>query len=82
MPKIYPLKGKERLPEEFWEDQRWALENYSNLRKEYADIWIAILNKKVVACGKELTEEKEEYLRKTAGRPLVLLFIESEARIL
>jgi hypothetical protein len=52
------------------------------MRKEYADMWIAILNKKVMACGKELTEEQEDFLRQAAGRPLVLLFIESEARIL
>jgi len=45
-------------------------------------MWIAIVNKKVVAYGKELTEEKEESLLKTAGRPPLILFIESEARIL
>jgi hypothetical protein len=82
MLKIYPLGEEERLPEGFWEDQRWALEHYGDLRKEYADMWVAILNKKVVAYGKELTEEKEKSLRKTAGRPPVILFIESEARIL
>ena len=82
MPKIYSLREEERLPNEFWDDQRWALEHYSKFRREYADMWIAILDKKVVACGKELTEEKEESLRGTAGRPPVILFVESEARIL
>jgi len=82
MPKIYALKEEEKLPNEFWEDQTWALEHYSELRKKYADMWIAILDKEVVAYGKDLTDEKEESLRKTAGRPLVILFVESEARIL
>ncbi len=82
MPKIYTLKEEEKLPNEFWEDQTWALEHYSELRKKYADMWIAILDKEVVAYGKDLTDEKEESLRKTAGRPLVILFVESEARIL
>ena len=82
MPKIYTLKEEEKLPNEFWEDQTWALEHYSELRKKYADMWIAILDKEVVAYGKDLTDEKEESLRETAGRPLVILFVESEARIL
>ncbi len=82
MPKIYALKEEEKLPNEFWVDQRWALEHYSEFRKEYADMWIAILNQKIVASGEGLTEEKEEFLRKNAGRPLVILFVESEARIL
>ena len=82
MPKIYSLSEEERLPNEFWNDQKWALEHYSKLRKEFADMWVAILDKEVVACGKELTEEKEESLQKTAGRPPVILFVESEARIL
>lgn len=82
MPKIELLDVKEKLPREFWEDQKWALEHYDELRRRYADMWIAILNKKVVAYGKELTEEKEESLFKVAGRPPVILFIESEARIL
>jgi len=82
MPKIDLLKKEEKLPESFWDDQKWALEHYNALRKRYADMWVAIVNKKVVAYGKELTEEKEESLLKTAGRPPLIRFIESEARIL
>jgi hypothetical protein len=82
MPKIDLLKIEEKLPEAFWEDQKWALDHLNELRKKYADKWVAILNKKVVASGKELTEEKEESLFKAAGRPPLILFIESEARIL
>ncbi len=82
MPKIELLNEKERLPEAFWDDQKWALEHLNDLRRKYADMWVAILNKKVVAYGKELTEEKEESLFKVAGRPPLILFIESEARIL
>lgn len=82
MPKIYPLKEEERLPQEFWEDQKWTLEHYSELRVEYADMWVAVINKKVVAYGKDLTDEKEESLRKSERRPPVILFVESKARIL
>jgi hypothetical protein len=82
LPKIYLLKENERLPSDFWEDHKWALEHYSDLREKYADMWVAIANKKVVAFGKDLTAETEEAIRKKIGRPLVTLFIEGQARIL
>jgi len=82
LPKIYVLEKKERLPSEFWEDYRWALEHYGDLRGKYADMWVAIANKKVVAFGEELTDEKEESIRGEIGRPLVTLFVEGQARIL
>jgi len=45
-------------------------------------MWVAIANKKVVAFGEELTDEKEESIRGEIGRPLVTLFVEGQARIL
>lgn len=81
-PKIRALNEQERLPSEFWEDQRWGLEHYAVLRRKYADMWVAIANKKVVAFGENLTEEKEEAILKEIGRPFVTLFVEGETRIL
>jgi len=45
-------------------------------------MWIAILDKKVVAYREELTEEKEESLRQIAEKPPVIFFVGTEARIL
>ncbi|MDI6792614.1 MAG: DUF5678 domain-containing protein [bacterium] len=56
--------------------------DYSDLRGEYADMWVAIADKKVVAFGEDLTDEKEKSIRKEIGRPIVTLFIEGQARIL
>jgi len=82
MPKIRTLQKSELLPDEFWEDQKWALEHYAELRTKYADMWVAIVNEKVVAFGESLTEEKEKSIRKEIGRPFVTFFVEGEARIL
>ena len=82
MPKIRTLQKSEQLPDEFWEDQKWALEHYTELRTKYADMWVAIVNEKVVAFGESLTEEKEKSIRKEIGRPFVTFFVEGQARIL
>jgi hypothetical protein len=81
-PKIHVLQEKERLQPDFWEDYKWALEHYGELRKKYADMWVAIANKKVVAFGEDLTDEREESLCREIDRPLVTLFVEGKARIL
>ncbi|MBU1599598.1 hypothetical protein KKG61_05785 [bacterium] len=80
--KIHALQEKERLPSEFWEDHKWALEHYSDLRKKYAEVWVAIADKKVVAFGEDLTDEREKSICKKIGRSPVTLFIEGQARIL
>ena len=80
MPKIRSLKKSERVPVEFWEDQKWTFEHYAELRREYADTWVAIVNKEVVAFGEKLTEKKEKTIRKEIGRPFVTFFVEGEER--
>ena len=81
-PKIRTFEKSEQIPSEFWEDKKWALEHYAELRRKYADMWVAIVNKKVVAFGEDLTEEKEKSIRKEIGRPFVTFFVEGVARIL
>ncbi|MBC8525274.1 MAG: hypothetical protein H8D22_00135 [Candidatus Cloacimonetes bacterium] len=81
-PKIHVLQEKDRLPHDFWEDHKWALEHYGDLREKYADMWVAIANKKVVAFGENLTDKKEESICREIGRSPVTLFVEGQARIL
>ena len=80
-PKIHRLPKKERLPAGFWEDFYWALEPTTELSKEYAGMWVAIANKKVVAFGRELTNEKEEAISKELGRPIVTFFVSDPSTI-
>ncbi len=81
-PKIHALQEKERLPAEFWEDHKWALDHYADFREKYADMWVAIADKKVVAFGEDLTDERQKSIHKRIGRPPITLFIEGQARIL
>ena len=80
-PQIHRLPKKERLPAEFWEDYYWALEPSTELSKEYIGMRVAIANKKVVAFGKKLTDEKIEALRKKLGRPIVTFFVTDPSAI-
>ncbi|MEW6482020.1 MAG: DUF5678 domain-containing protein [bacterium] len=82
IPKIHKLQQEERLASDFWEDHKWALEHYADLREKYAEMWVAIADKKVVAFGEDLTDEREESISREIGRPPVTLFIEGQARIL
>ncbi|MCH8319223.1 MAG: hypothetical protein IIA88_12145 [Bacteroidetes bacterium] len=81
LPKIHTLPKKERLPAGYWEDFYWALEPSTELSKKYAGMWIAIANKKVVAFGKELTDEKKEAISRELGRPIVTFFVSSLSTI-
>lgn len=81
LPKIHKIPKKDRLPAGFWEDFYWALEPSTELSKKYAGMRVAIANKKVVAFGKELTDEKKEAISKKLGRPIVTIFVSSPSTI-
>ena len=55
--------GKEA--EQFWGDMQWGEDNYIELAKKYPDLWVAIVNKKVVAFGGSLRDIELEAERKT-----------------
>ena len=47
-----PLPGTN----EYWEDSKWAREHFSDIVKQYPDLWVAIVDKKVVAAGSTIEE--------------------------
>jgi len=82
MATIHKLKEEERLPNEFWEDQRWALEHCAELGEQYPDMWIAVLDKEIVAVGPNVSNSGAAARIKSAARPPVRLSVESNTRIL
>ena len=48
IPEIHTLEKSELMPPEFLEDQKWALEHYAELRRNYADMWVAISTEPVI----------------------------------
>ena len=47
------------------DDERRAEENYTELQKRFRDLWVAIVDKKVIAYGKNLAKVEEEARLKT-----------------
>ena len=42
-------------PKQYWEDEKWLNKNGTKLSKKYPNMWIAVVNKKVVSYGKNLS---------------------------
>jgi len=60
---------------------RWGQAHESELMEKYKDEWVAIVNKKVVAAGKNLKKVKEEAMEATKKDLFPTRFIESGAHI-
>ena len=63
-------------PKEYWEDSEWADENFSNIVKEYPNLWVALVGKKVVAAGKVIAEVEKMAEEKTGRKSFPVLFAE------
>jgi hypothetical protein len=65
-----------KIPQEFWDDQEWALDNYERWIKEYPDQWIAVVDKRVVAAGKDIEAVELSAKKKTGREYIPVIFIE------
>lgn len=73
-----------RMSTEYWEDQEWGLRHYQELVERYPNLWVAIVDRRVVSSGPDPNAVEEEAARKT-GRPkeaIPLLFVEAGNQIL
>ena len=57
-----------------------GVQAYTKLLEKYRDEWVAIVNKEVVAAGKDLGKVEKEAKRKT-GRDPAVMFVESGSHI-
>ncbi|MBU0567359.1 hypothetical protein KJ693_05165 [bacterium] len=73
--------GRSDLSKKFWEDKRWGTEHYQDFIKKYPDMWIAVVNRKVVASSKSITEAKEKARRETKRKDIPLLFVEGSVHV-
>ena len=70
-----------KIPKEFWEDVRWGREHYAELQRQYKDVWVAIVDKKVVSHGKDGAKVREEAQKITGRKEIYMTFIESGVAI-
>lgn len=70
------MRSKERTPKAFWTDLNWARRNHGKLLEKYADMWIAIVNRKVIAFGKNLKTVEEEAKIRSKRADFPVMFVE------
>lgn len=69
------------ISKEFWEDQQWGLKHHSELIDKYKDMWVAIVDKKIVSAGEDLGKVEEEAKQKTGKKQIPVFFVECGAHI-
>ena len=47
-------------PKEYWDDFKWANEHFSEISEAHPNLWVAIVDKKVVASGKIISEVRKK----------------------
>ncbi len=63
-------------PEEYWEDSDWADEHIDEITETYPNLWVAVVNKQVVASGKVIAEIRKEAQEKTGRTNFPIIFAE------
>ncbi len=72
--KIYPPIPK--TPQEYWDDSKWANENITEIVREYPNLWVAIVDKKIVTSGKIISEVRKIAYKKTNRIHFPVIFAE------
>ena len=74
-------RQEKKLPRGFWIDQKWIFTNYDKLARQYANKWIAVVNKRVVTSGNSISAVKRSTYEKTKRSPVPIMFIEKGINI-
>ena len=69
-------------PKSYWEDTKWANENFTDIVRQYPNLWVAIVDKKVVAAGKVISEVRKIAQQKTNQKSFPVIFAEKGIKVL
>lgn len=72
---------KPNTPKEYWEDDKWLDENYMEIARQYPEMWVAIVNKQVVASGENLEEVIDKAKGIAGHEHFPVDFIESRVHV-
>lgn len=70
-----------RLPKRFWEDKEWVFAHYSELVREYPNMWIAVLNKKIVGASPDLGKVEEAKIGTGGKKHIPIIFLEDGSHV-
>lgn len=63
------MTERDRIPQSYWDNSRWAAEHATELHKQYENVWVAIVDQQAVASGPNPVRVREIAARKTVGYP-------------
>jgi len=66
---------------EYWEDSRWAHDHMSDLAEEYPNLWVAVVDKRVVAAGKVIGQVEKIAEEKTGRTEFPIILAEKGLRV-
>jgi len=71
------------IPKVYWEDIKWFLKNKGELYQKHEMMWVAVVNKKIVAYGSNPDKIRKTAAKKTGREPekIVVEFIEKAEAI-
>ena len=76
------MKNKPQIPpKSFWDDDRWAHENYQTLLKNYPNKWVAVWNKKVICAHQDLKAVKSFLSKKLKTKITPLFHIKDSSHV-
>ncbi len=65
------------IPKRWFEDEKWMNEHLRELREQYPDQWVAVVNGKVVAAGKNLAEVERLAEERTGEKEFPVRLVEA-----
>lgn len=63
-------------PKEFWEDNVWVDEHITDIAAAFPNLWVAVVDKQVVASGKVVAEVRHAATTKTGRTSFPIVFAE------
>lgn len=73
------------LPEpgsaDYWEDSKWASENFTEIVKKYPNLYVGIVDKSVVAAAKTIAEVEDACRTKTGRKDIPIYLAEKGIRV-
>ena len=63
-------------PKEYWEDNAWTDEHIAEISEAHPNLWVAVVDKQVVASGKVIAEVRKVAEEKTGRTHFPIVFAE------
>lgn len=75
------MEKTETMPKDFWDDLSWARKHHTELLKKYRNLWVAVVNKKVVSAGDNLGKVESIAKAKTGKKSIATMFVDGGEHI-